>query len=423
MLSPGVPLEQPFVAAARAPRRAGHRRDRAGVALAEGTRDRDHRHQGQVDDDDAHRTDARGLRRAGARRRQHRRAALRAGRRLDAGHGARRRGQQLPAGEHRPVSPLDCGAAELLAGPSRSPPDASRRTPPPRRACSGASSRRLGRGERRRPCRACDCLGGRRRAGAGSASSSVAEGVTVAGDTVVERQRHGRSAARAAVGRARAGAPHPERRARGLGDQPPGRRHGRRASRPPCARSPGSSTRWSWPATSAGVRFVNDSKATNIVSAKRSFESVPSGLVAILGGRYKGGDFGDLREALRGRARGVIAIGESHAAHRGRARRPAAGAPRRVDGRRGQPGVRPGGARATRWCLRRRVRASTCSRASRSAGVRSSRRWRGCGERAHEVVSSEQSSVGTRRLRAGCWERRLPRPAKLVSQPRSTDDC
>jgi UDP-N-acetylmuramoylalanine--D-glutamate ligase len=61
----------------------------------------------------------------------------------------------------------------------------------------------------------------------------------------------------------------------------------------------------------AGVHFVNDSKATNIVSAKRSIESVPSGLVAILGGRYKGGDFRDLRQALQGRARAVIAIGES----------------------------------------------------------------------------------------------------------------
>src|SRR5215218_2035695 len=61
----------------------------------------------------------------------------------------------------------------------------------------------------------------------------------------------------------------------------------------------------------AGVHFVNDSKATNIVSAKRSFESVASGLVAIMGGRYKGGDFGELRETLKVRARGVIAIGES----------------------------------------------------------------------------------------------------------------
>ena len=42
-------------------RRAGDRRDRAGVALAEGPRDCDHRHQGQVDDDHADRTDARGV--------------------------------------------------------------------------------------------------------------------------------------------------------------------------------------------------------------------------------------------------------------------------------------------------------------------------------------------------------------------------
>jgi UDP-N-acetylmuramoylalanine--D-glutamate ligase len=60
-----------------------------------------------------------------------------------------------------------------------------------------------------------------------------------------------------------------------------------------------------------GIRFVNDSKATNVVSARESFESVPSGLVAILGGRYKGGDFRDLRAPLRSRARAVIAIGES----------------------------------------------------------------------------------------------------------------
>jgi UDP-N-acetylmuramoylalanine--D-glutamate ligase len=61
----------------------------------------------------------------------------------------------------------------------------------------------------------------------------------------------------------------------------------------------------------AGVRFVNDSKATNVVSARNSFESVSAGLVAILGGRYKGGDFRDLREPLRARARAVVAIGES----------------------------------------------------------------------------------------------------------------
>jgi len=61
------------------------------------------------------------------------------------------------------------------------------------------------------------------------------------------------------------------------------------------------------------VAFVNDSKATNIVSARNSIESVDAGLVAIVGGRYKGGDFRDLREPLRTRARAVVAIGEAAA--------------------------------------------------------------------------------------------------------------
>jgi UDP-N-acetylmuramoylalanine--D-glutamate ligase len=60
-----------------------------------------------------------------------------------------------------------------------------------------------------------------------------------------------------------------------------------------------------------GVRFVNDSKATNVESALRSIESFDRGLVAIIGGRFKGGDFRLLREPLRRRAKAVVAIGES----------------------------------------------------------------------------------------------------------------
>src|SRR5215218_9591259 len=47
-----------------------------------------------------------------------------------------------------------------------------------------------------------------------------------------------------------------------------------------------------------GVRFVNDSKATNIEAALRAIQSFPPGLVVILGGRFKGGTFADLRGAL-----------------------------------------------------------------------------------------------------------------------------
>ena len=59
------------------------------------------------------------------------------------------------------------------------------------------------------------------------------------------------------------------------------------------------------------VRFVNDSKATNVEAARRSIESFDRGVVAIVGGRYKGGDFGDLRSALASRGRAVVAIGEA----------------------------------------------------------------------------------------------------------------
>jgi UDP-N-acetylmuramoylalanine--D-glutamate ligase len=58
------------------------------------------------------------------------------------------------------------------------------------------------------------------------------------------------------------------------------------------------------------VRFVNDSKATNIDAATKSIESF-DGVVAIIGGKYKGGDFSDLVEPLRAHGRAVVAIGES----------------------------------------------------------------------------------------------------------------
>ena len=60
-----------------------------------------------------------------------------------------------------------------------------------------------------------------------------------------------------------------------------------------------------------GVRFVNDSKATNVEAARRSIESFERGVVAIVGGRYKGGDFGELSGPLQARGRGVVAIGEA----------------------------------------------------------------------------------------------------------------
>jgi UDP-N-acetylmuramoylalanine--D-glutamate ligase len=64
-------------------------------------------------------------------------------------------------------------------------------------------------------------------------------------------------------------------------------------------------------ATRGGVRFVNDSKATNVEAARRSIESFDRGVVAIVGGRFKGGDLRALREPLATRGRSVVAIGEA----------------------------------------------------------------------------------------------------------------
>ena len=60
-----------------------------------------------------------------------------------------------------------------------------------------------------------------------------------------------------------------------------------------------------------GVRFVNDSKATNVEAARRSIESFPGGVVVIIGGRFKGGDLRRLRAPLSAAGRAVVAIGEA----------------------------------------------------------------------------------------------------------------
>jgi len=61
---------------------------------------------------------------------------------------------------------------------------------------------------------------------------------------------------------------------------------------------------------------VNDSQATNVESALRSIESFDAGLVAIMGGRFKGGDLRLLRAPLASRAKAVVTIGESRSLFR-----------------------------------------------------------------------------------------------------------
>src|SRR5262249_5469271 len=60
-----------------------------------------------------------------------------------------------------------------------------------------------------------------------------------------------------------------------------------------------------------GVAFVNDSKATNIAAAGRAIDSFENKEVVIMGGRFKGGRFEDLRDSIHLRADAVVAIGEA----------------------------------------------------------------------------------------------------------------
>lgn len=60
----------------------------------------------------------------------------------------------------------------------------------------------------------------------------------------------------------------------------------------------------------AGVRWINDSKATNAAAAAAAVRSVPDPFVLIAGGAGKGLPYDALRDALKGRDGQVIAIGQ-----------------------------------------------------------------------------------------------------------------
>ena len=60
-----------------------------------------------------------------------------------------------------------------------------------------------------------------------------------------------------------------------------------------------------------GVRYVNDSKATNVNSVWYALESFNSPIILIAGGRDKGNDYAALKPLVREKVRAVIALGES----------------------------------------------------------------------------------------------------------------
>ncbi len=61
----------------------------------------------------------------------------------------------------------------------------------------------------------------------------------------------------------------------------------------------------------AGVRYYDDSKATNVAAVLRALESFGAPIVLLLGGRNKRGDFRLLKESVRRRVKRVILFGEA----------------------------------------------------------------------------------------------------------------
>ena len=63
--------------------------------------------------------------------------------------------------------------------------------------------------------------------------------------------------------------------------------------------------------TVAGVRFYDDSKATNIDAVAKALEAFEQPVVLIMGGRNKGYRFGLLADVMKNRVKALIVIGES----------------------------------------------------------------------------------------------------------------
>jgi UDP-N-acetylmuramoylalanine--D-glutamate ligase len=72
---------------------------------------------------------------------------------------------------------------------------------------------------------------------------------------------------------------------------------------------PGLPHRSQWIADAAGVRYVDDSKGTNVGATIAAVAGTPGPLVMIAGGDGKGQDFTPLAQAFRGKVRHVVLIG------------------------------------------------------------------------------------------------------------------
>jgi UDP-N-acetylmuramoylalanine--D-glutamate ligase len=61
-----------------------------------------------------------------------------------------------------------------------------------------------------------------------------------------------------------------------------------------------------------GVRFINDSKATNVNSVWYALQSVEDKIVLILGGVDKGNDYGIIKDLVRQKVKAIVALGSDN---------------------------------------------------------------------------------------------------------------
>jgi UDP-N-acetylmuramoylalanine--D-glutamate ligase len=73
---------------------------------------------------------------------------------------------------------------------------------------------------------------------------------------------------------------------------------------------PGLSHRSAWVADIGGVRYIDDSKGTNVGATLAAVAGMPGPLVMIAGGEGKGQDFTPLAAAFRGKVRETLLIGK-----------------------------------------------------------------------------------------------------------------
>ena len=73
---------------------------------------------------------------------------------------------------------------------------------------------------------------------------------------------------------------------------------------------PGLAHRSQWVADVHGVRYIDDSKGTNVGATLAAVAGMPGSLVVIAGGQGKGQDFAPLAPAFRDKVRHVVLLGQ-----------------------------------------------------------------------------------------------------------------